>query len=99
MRFHKAGHGSRSKAGVRHQDHHIGVVLGESAALFAVRAWSDRDEMYRRMRDSSLFTSELVPPYDAARTYWVLPPGQTVFYRVSYLDLGENADRSLGSGD
>ena len=31
----------------------IGLSLGESAGLFGVRAWTGRDEMYRRMRRSS----------------------------------------------
>ncbi|WP_227254789.1 hypothetical protein [Frigoriglobus tundricola] len=60
--------------GVR-TDAMIGLSLGESAGLFGVRAWRSRDEMYRRMRASTLFTSDLAPPYDAARTFWETPPG------------------------
>src|SRR5262249_31172964 len=45
----------------------VGLSLGESAGLFAARAWRGRDEMYLRMRASSLFNSDLAPPYDAAR--------------------------------
>ena len=48
----------------------IGLSLGESAGLFGVRAWRSRDEMYRRMQVSTLFNSDLAPPYDAARTHW-----------------------------
>ncbi|QDU22136.1 beta-ketoacyl synthase N-terminal-like domain-containing protein [Urbifossiella limnaea] len=51
----------------------IGLSLGESAGLFGVRAWPGRDEMYRRMRESSLFVSDLAPPYDAARAHWGVP--------------------------
>ncbi|MFO0799091.1 MAG: beta-ketoacyl synthase N-terminal-like domain-containing protein [Gemmataceae bacterium] len=51
----------------------IGLSLGESAGLFGVRAWPGRDEMYRRMRASSLFVSDLAPPYDAARVHWGVP--------------------------
>ena len=48
----------------------IGLSLGESAGLFGVRAWRSRDEMFRRMQVSTLFNSDLAPPYDAARTHW-----------------------------
>ncbi len=56
----------------------IGLSLGESAGLFGVRAWPGRDEMYRRMRASSLFVSDLAPPYAAARTHWGVPKGKDV---------------------
>src|SRR5437016_10724442 len=56
----------------------IGVSLGESAGLFAVRAWRGRDEMYRRMRKSTLFASDLAPPHDAARAFWGVRPGEPV---------------------
>src|SRR5439155_22753348 len=51
----------------------VGLSLGESAGLFGVRAWKTRDEMYRRMRKSSLFNSDLAPPFDAARRFWDEP--------------------------
>ena len=50
----------------------IGLSLGESSSLFGLRVWLDRDEMFRRIRASSLFESDLAPPYDAARKYWSL---------------------------
>jgi 3-hydroxymyristoyl/3-hydroxydecanoyl-(acyl carrier protein) dehydratase/malonyl CoA-acyl carrier protein transacylase len=56
----------------------IGLSLGESAGLFGVRAWPGRDEMYRRMQKSSLFVSDLAPPYDAARQHWGIPAGREV---------------------
>ena len=56
----------------------VGVSLGESAGLFGVRAWRGRDEMWRRMQASSLFVSDLAPPYDAARAAWGLRHGETV---------------------
>jgi PfaB family protein len=51
----------------------MGISLGESAGLFGVRAWKTRDEMYRRMRTSTLFNSDLAPPFDAARRFWNVP--------------------------
>lgn len=56
----------------------IGYSLGESAGLFALRAWTDRDEMLRRMNASTLFTTDLAGRYDAARKTWGLPPSKTV---------------------
>ena len=40
----------------------IGYSLGESAALVALRAWANRDEMHGRLRSSPLFESELAGP-------------------------------------
>ncbi|MBA4189910.1 MAG: type I polyketide synthase [Planctomycetaceae bacterium] len=48
----------------------IGLSLGESAGLFGIRAWQTRDRMFRRMQQSTLFVSDLAPPYDAARKHW-----------------------------
>ncbi len=48
----------------------IGMSLGESAGLFGVRVWRERDEMYQRMEQSTLFVSDLAPPYNSARRFW-----------------------------
>lgn len=56
----------------------IGMSLGESAGLFGIRAWSDRDEMYRRMERSTLFNSDLAPPFDAARAHWNVPADEAI---------------------
>ena len=48
----------------------IGLSLGESAGLFGMRIWHDRDAMFRRMQRSTLFNSDLAPPYNAARAHW-----------------------------
>lgn len=52
----------------------IGYSLGESVGLFAMRAWPDRDEMFRRMSASPLFKTQLAGPRDALRKAWKLPP-------------------------
>ena len=59
----------------------IGYSLGESTALFAMRAWRERDEMYGRMRRSPLFRSELVGRCEAARRAWGLATADTVDWR------------------
>src|SRR5256885_694850 len=45
----------------------IGYSLGETAGLFALRAWCGRDEMFARMELSTLFRRDLGGPCDAAR--------------------------------
>ena len=56
----------------------IGQSLGESAGLFGMRVWRDRDEMLKRIQQSSLFATDLAPPYDAARNFWGLTNGESV---------------------
>ncbi len=64
----------------------IGYSLGETAGLFATRAWTARDEMLRRMKSSSLFTSELAGPCDAARQFWSLPKDEKVDWVLGVVD-------------
>ena len=56
----------------------VGYSLGESTALFGLRAWTDRDAMYRKFAGSTLFGSDLAGPCDAARATWDLPEDETV---------------------
>ncbi|MGM9992580.1 MAG: beta-ketoacyl synthase N-terminal-like domain-containing protein [Candidatus Bruticola sp.] len=53
----------------------IGYSLGESAALFALRAWPERDLMYKRMEGSDLFREQLSGKCLAARRAWNIPSG------------------------
>lgn len=45
----------------------IGYSLGESSALFSMRAWEGRDEMFNRMQRSGLFRDLLARPWKSAR--------------------------------
>ena len=63
----------------------VGLSLGESAGLFGVRVWKSRDEMYRRMRRSTLFASDLAAPYDAARVQWDLRLGERVDWTIGVI--------------
>jgi len=56
----------------------IGYSLGESAALVALGAWTDRDLLLRRLRSSPLFHTELAGPCHAARRLWEIPPTEPV---------------------
>jgi len=64
----------------------IGYSLGEVAALFAARAWTDRDEMLRRVNESSLFVSDLAGPCDAARRFWNLPKDEKADWVLGVID-------------
>jgi acyl transferase domain-containing protein/3-hydroxymyristoyl/3-hydroxydecanoyl-(acyl carrier protein) dehydratase len=64
----------------------IGYSLGESAALFALRAWTDRDGMLRAMNESTLFATDLTGPCDAARRAWKLATGTPVAWTAGVLD-------------
>lgn len=64
----------------------IGYSLGETASLFATRAWTARDEMLRRMKGSSLFVSDLAGPCEAARQFWQLPADQKMEWVLGVID-------------
>lgn len=55
-----------------------GYSLGESAGLFSLGAWKDRDGMARRLKESPLFTDELAGRCTAARQVWGLPAEESV---------------------
>ncbi|HKQ49626.1 MAG TPA: beta-ketoacyl synthase N-terminal-like domain-containing protein [Phycisphaerae bacterium] len=61
----------------------IGYSLGESASLFALRAWPDRDEMFQRMTRSPLFKSDLAGQCRAIRAAWNIPDDCPVDWTVA----------------
>ncbi|MBK8267123.1 MAG: hypothetical protein IPK83_01980 [Planctomycetes bacterium] len=63
----------------------IGYSLGESAGLFASRAWPDSDEMLRRMMASDLFASELYGERRAIQRAWGLSAEQAATWRAVIL--------------
>ena len=73
----------------------IGYSLGESAALFGLRAWTDRDEMLARMDAASLFGSDLVSPFAAARRAWNIPEGSEVPWVSGLVDRCADEIRSV----
>lgn len=72
----------------------IGYSLGESAALFSQRAWRDRDGMYNRMKDSTLFTEDLAGECRAARATWGLKDGETVNWSLGVVAAPEQTVRA-----
>jgi PfaB family protein len=72
----------------------IGYSLGESAGLFSQRAWHDRDAMYGRMKDSTLFTDDLAGECRAARRAWGLEEDETVNWSLGVVAAPEQAVRA-----
>ena len=56
----------------------IGYSLGETAGLFSLGAWKDRDGMLQRVSESPLFQTELTGPAHAVARRWGLPQGTAV---------------------
>ncbi|HMB06182.1 MAG TPA: beta-ketoacyl synthase N-terminal-like domain-containing protein, partial [Isosphaeraceae bacterium] len=83
--------------GVR-PDAMIGYSLGESAGLFALRAWTGRDEMLRRIQASPLFRTELAGPCEAARRAWGLGAGEAVDWVAGILPCSAEAVRAALPG-
>ncbi len=67
-------------------DHVIGYSLGESAGLFSTRAWTARDEMYRRMVEDDLFTKQLAGPCESVRKVWKLKKDEAVDWKMGVID-------------
>jgi acyl transferase domain-containing protein/3-hydroxymyristoyl/3-hydroxydecanoyl-(acyl carrier protein) dehydratase len=89
-----AGLGVRPRAAV-------GYSLGESAALFALRAWPDRDMMLRAMNASTLFSLDLAGGPGgcrAAARAWGLAPGEPVDWVAAVVDRAPAAVRAACAG-
>ena len=73
----------------------IGQSLGESASLFGQRVWLDRDLMLERIELSSIFGSDLAPPYNAARKHWATPADETIEWMSGNLATSADDVRAL----
>ena len=65
----------------------IGYSLGESSALFSLRAWPERDKMYLRMEGSDLFRRQLSGPCLAARQAWHLAENEEFTWQAGVIPL------------
>lgn len=78
----------------------IGYSLGETAGLFSLRAWSDREGMLQRVADSPLFATELTGPADAVARHWGLNEGETVDWALGVVQAEAAAvDAALAGED
>lgn len=73
----------------------IGYSLGETTGLFALRAWPDRDEMFRRMQRSDLFKTQLAGACDAARRAWRLGESERADWHVVVVQRDPDEVRSV----
>ncbi|OQY18682.1 MAG: hypothetical protein B6I36_06390 [Desulfobacteraceae bacterium 4572_35.1] len=65
----------------------IGYSLGESSSLFSLQVWRDRDEMLKRIENSTLFTTDLAGPCMAARKLWNLSEDENVEWCLGIIPL------------
>lgn len=73
----------------------IGYSLGETTSMFASRSWTARDEMLDRMNQSTLFTSDLAGPCDAARKTWKLDDDEQVDWVVTVVPCSADQVREV----
>lgn len=76
-------------------DASIGYSLGESTALLSLKAWKDRDEMYRRIMESDLFVDDLAGRYNAARAAWGLKDDEEAKWVVYLIVCAEAVVRQV----
>lgn len=72
----------------------VGYSLGESTALFAMRAWRQRDEMLDRLSRSSLFAHDLAGTPEVMRRIWNIPEGQGVEWVTGMVDRSAETVRT-----
>ncbi len=80
--------------GVR-ADAAIGYSLGESASLFALGAWRERDEMLARLEASPLFREELGGEFRAARRHWDRDDDRPLTWITGVVDRDADAVRAV----
>ena len=73
----------------------IGYSLGESAGLFSLGAWADRDEMLKRMQDTDLFSTQLAGPCIAARNAWNVPDDEDVDWCMAAINRPASVVRNI----
>lgn len=73
---------------------YMGYSLGESAGLFASRAWRERDTMFRRTLESGLFRSQLTSDGSVMREAW----GQDAEWVVALVMRSKDEIKSALSG-
>jgi 3-hydroxymyristoyl/3-hydroxydecanoyl-(acyl carrier protein) dehydratase/malonyl CoA-acyl carrier protein transacylase len=75
-----------------------GYSLGESAGLFSLQAWRDRDGMASRLRASTLFTEQLAGTCTAAREVWNLPAKEKVDWLLGLVAVPQAQVRAAIKG-
>ncbi len=73
----------------------VGYSLGETAGLFALRAWSSRDEMLVKIQESTLFTKDLAGECRAARRHWKWPRNKKLDWVLFTIDRSMDTLRDV----
>ena len=73
----------------------VGYSLGETAGLFSVGAWHERDEMLRRVTERELFVSDLTGPCNAARRAWGIAEDAEVDWSVGVAETPADRARKV----
>ncbi len=66
--------------------------------MFALRAWTERDEMRGRIHASPLFRTELAGPCEAARRAWGLAEGEPADWVAGVVPHGAEKVRQALAG-
>ncbi|MGH1340642.1 MAG: beta-ketoacyl synthase N-terminal-like domain-containing protein [Nannocystales bacterium] len=69
----------------------IGYSLGETAGLFSLGAWQDREGMLQRVCESPLFQTELTGPARAVARRWGLPEDAEVQWSLGVVHAQADA--------
>ena len=73
----------------------VGYSLGETAGLFSVGAWHERDEMLRRVTERELFVSDLTGRCNAARRAWGITDEAEVEWKVGVVETPADRAREV----
>ena len=76
----------------------LGYSLGESSAFFAMNVWKERDEMLRRVMNSTLYTHDLAGEFRAVAQAWHLPAGTPVDWVIAAAQCPAEAVRAALQG-
>ena len=76
----------------------LGYSLGESTSLFALRAWTARDEMLARVTASTLFTRDLTGEPESLRRAWKLPTDHPIAWQAGLVDRPAEEVRAALAG-
>ena len=76
----------------------IGYSLGETVGLFSMRVWRDRDEMLRRLDETTLFTDDLAGACESVRRAWQLSEDEQVDWSLGVADCPADTVREALQG-
>ncbi len=73
----------------------IGYSLGESAGLFAMGVWTDREKMLKRMQQNDLFSNQLAGDCLSLRKAWQIAANEPFVWRVAAVNCPKESVTAL----